>query len=481
MKPGEWILRATAGKKLDRKVAFKPSQAYGILKNPYGIWCDLHAPPREAVDETSRYERLRMDWGSEYERRWVEDHFPEAVEITPRWGLEALNATARAMCDGVRVIYQPQLWSLGDGIFGLGDLLVRDDSAPSDLGPWRYRVIEIKRSKELKDYQAVQSVFYNRILARLQGVRPASLDIVLKDGVAPIAVADYEAACDEVLATWNRLRAAIDPPELPGLDEAESPWRVYTNRTLEARRDLALFPAITSKLRPQFRDAGVKSVDELTPENVERIGGTSLARQFESWKSRRPVFKEKLEIPRRRRALYYDFETCDDIHPTVAPHVYMIGAYDAAADRFHLFTAKGPGDESRIFAEFAELVGDPRDAALYHWWRYETDQMKLVEARHPELKDRIAGIVGASVDLHKLVKESVWFGTGGYSIKDVAPFLGFRWRQKDVDGLESMVLYWEWLQDQDPAKIGRVALYNEDDCRAMAHVDRALTGVEFVS
>ena len=474
MSPDEVVRRATAGKKLDKKVAFKPSLAYAVLHNAYGVWCDLHAPRGEAVDETSQYERLRMDWGSDHERNWVEEHYPDALEITPRWGLEAVKATARAMCDGVRVIYQPQLWSLGDGLHGLGDLLVRHDDAPSDLGPWHYRVIEIKRSKELREYQAVQAVFYNRILARLQGVRPANLDIILKDGDASVAAAEYEAACDEVLATWNRLRAAVDPPELPGVDEAESPWRVFTNRTLEARRDLALFPAITPKLRPHFRDAGITSVDELTPENVARIGGPALARQYESWKSRRPVFKGKLDIPRRRRALYYDFETCDDVHPEVAPHVYMIGAYDAAADRFHLFTAKGPEDESRIFAEFADLVGDPRDAALYHWWRYETDQMKLVETRHPRLKDRLAGIIGASVDLHKLVKESVWFGTRGYSIKDVAPFLGFEWRQKDVGAFESMVLYWEWLQDRDPAKIKRVALYNEDDCRAMAHVDRAL-------
>jgi predicted RecB family nuclease len=472
--PDEVVLRATAGRKLDKLVHFKPSAAYAILHNPYGVWCDLHVPQSEAVDETARYERLRMDWGSEHERRWVQAHYTTAVEITPRWGIAAVQATARAMCAGVPVIYQPQLWSLGDGLYGLGDLIVRDDSASSDLGPWHYRVIEIKRSKELKTYQAVQAVLYNRILHRLQGYKPAGVEIVLKEGALAVAAAEYESACDSVLATWNRLRAAIDPPELPGLDEAESPWRVHTNRTLEARRDLALFPAITPKLRPQFRAAGIRSVDELTADHAERVGGPAFRRRFESWKSGKPVIAETFDIPRKARALYYDFETCDDIHPSVAPHVYMIGVFDAAADRFHLLTARGSEDEARIFTEFADLVGDPHDTALYHWWRYETEQMAKVQARHPHLAGRIRALTSASVDLHKCVKEGVYLGTRGYSIKDVAPFLGFRWRQADVNAYESMVLYWEWLQDGDPAKIARVATYNEDDCRAMAHVDRAL-------
>ncbi|GEM_PF-5540704 len=55
----------------------------------------------------------------------------------------------------------------------------------------------------------------------------------------------------------------------------------------------------------------------------------------------------------------------------------------------------------------------------------------------------------------------------------VAPFLGFHWRQEDVDGMESMVLYWEWLGGREEA-IGKVLTHNEDDCLAMVHVHRAI-------
>jgi uncharacterized protein len=472
MNAEELTRRATAGG--EQKSAFKASLTWGILQNPYGVWCDLHAPRGEAVDETSRHDKLRMDWGLEMERRWVFERHPDAVEIRPRFGLESVRATSRAMARGARAIFQPQLWSLADGLYGLGDLLVRDDSAPSDLGDWHYRVVEIKRSRELKPYQAAQAVIYNRILGRLQGVRPATVQVVLQTGSVEVPAAEHEGLCDSILATWRGLKESATPPELPGLDKAESPWRVYTNRVLQARRDLSLFPAVDADLRVKLRGLGVTTIDELTADLAEQADGATLRRQFESWKSGKPVFAGELAIPRRGRALYYDFETCDATHPTVPPHVYMIGAYDASADRFHLFTAEGPDDEAGIFARFADLVGDPDDVALYHWWRYETDQLKLVAARHPALAARIDGLARASVDLHKHVKEAVCFGTGSYSIKKVAPFLGFRWRQADVDAFESMVLYWEWLADGDDAKIARIATYNEYDCRAMAHVDKQL-------
>ena len=474
MNPEELTRRATEGG--DQKSAFKASLTWSVLQKPYELWCDLHVPRGEAVDETSRHDKLRMEWGLEMERRWVFERHPDALEIRPRFGVESVRATSRAMARGARAIFQPQLWSLADGLYGLGDLLVRDDSAPSDLGDWHYRVVEIKRSRDLKPYQAAQAVLYNRILGRLQGVRPATVTMVLQTGSMEIPAADHEPLCDSILATWRGLKDAATPPELPGVDGAESPWRVYTNRVLEERRDLSLFPAVGVDLRAKLRGLGVASVDQLTADLADAAGGETLRRQFESWKSGKPVFAGELAIPRRRRALYYDFETCDATHPSVPPHVYMIGAYDAAADRFHLFTAEGPDDEAGIFARFADLVGDPSDVALYHWWRYETDQMKLVAARHPSLAPRLEGLAGASVDLYKLVKGSVCLGTGSYSIKKVAPFLGFHWRQSDVGAFESMVLYWEWLAEGDDEKIRRIATYNEDDCRAMAHVDRALSG-----
>ena len=60
-------------------------------------------------------------------------------------------------------------------------------------------------------------------------------------------------------------------------------------------------------------------------------------------------------------------------------------------------------------------------------------------------------------------------------IKSVAPALGFHWRQKDVGAYQSMVCYWDYLDNTDLFAIDPALIYNEDDCRAMWHVDWEIT------
>ena len=64
----ELIRRATSGKKLDRHVLFRPSLVYQVLRDPFWIWCEYHAPRSEAMDETDRYDEMRWQRGIEYEQ-----------------------------------------------------------------------------------------------------------------------------------------------------------------------------------------------------------------------------------------------------------------------------------------------------------------------------------------------------------------------------------------------------------------------------
>src|SRR6185312_11201443 len=173
------VQRATGGEKFNRHRLFRPSLTYYLLKDPFWLWCEYHAPKAEAIDETTRYDELRMEHGIEHEVRWVRANFPNAVEIKPGFGFDALKNTFRAMLDGARVIYQPQLWDLRQQTYGKGDLLIRDDAAPSDLGPYHYRVVELKRSRTLREYHVQQAGFYNQNIALLQGYLPSHFTVVV--------------------------------------------------------------------------------------------------------------------------------------------------------------------------------------------------------------------------------------------------------------------------------------------------------------
>ena len=65
------VQRATGGRKFNRHALFRPSLTYYLLKDPFWVWCEYHAPKEEAVDETTRYDELRMQQGIAHEEECV--------------------------------------------------------------------------------------------------------------------------------------------------------------------------------------------------------------------------------------------------------------------------------------------------------------------------------------------------------------------------------------------------------------------------
>lgn len=479
------VQRATGGRKFNRHALFRPSLTYYLLKDPFWVWCEYHARKEEAVDETTRYDELRMQQGVEHERRWVEANFPDAVRIEPGFGFEALKNTFRAMLAGAPAIYQPQIWDLERESYGKGDLLVRDDSAPSDLGNFHYRVLELKRAAALQEYHALQAAFYNENIGRLQGFTSGELTVVLKDSSATVPYAAKEPDIQNLRASWKSLRDGSMIPETKRPPNAShSPWRHYGNKRAAEEKDLVLLAGIRKGERDKLRNAGIQRVDQLWDFRVEEISeiigdhyGAIAYSVAQAYKTGGPILKtgRRLDIPRARRLLYFDFETSDAVHPTEPPHTYLIGCYDSTRDQFVKFLARGAEDEGRIFEDFLDYVGDCRDVCLYHWTEFEIQQMRRAMGRWPALAGTLERLVSHCVDLKQVIQSAVYLPVPSFSIKSVAPALGFHWRQKDIGAYQSMVCYWDYLENRDLFAIDRAVIYNEDDCRAMWHVDLELT------
>jgi uncharacterized protein len=425
-----------------------------------------------------------MQQGVKYEKRWVKSHFPSAVEIKPSFGFEALKNTLQAMLDGAPAIYQPQLWDLARETYGKGDLLVRDDSAPSDLGPFHYHVLEIKRSQSLQRSHVLQAAFYTQNIAMLQGRVPHEVTIILRDSSENIAYEGKDKELEDARQLWRSLRDGSVMPEAKRPPNAtSSPWRLYGNKRLLDEKDLLLLAGIQKRERDKLRRAGIQKVDQLwhlrQEEVAEIIGahyGEIAFHVAQAYKLNRAIAKpgQCLEIPRAKRLLYFDFETSDAVHPTEPPHNYLIGCYDGTRDQFVKFLARGAEDEGRVFAEFLDYVGDPRDVCLYHWTDFEIHQLRRVAHRWPALLGMIEQVIEKCVDLKTAIQSAVYLPVPSFSIKCVAPALGFHWRQKDIGAYQSMVCYWDYLENRDLFAIDRALIYNEDDCKAMWHVDQEL-------
>jgi predicted RecB family nuclease len=72
-----------------------------------------------------------------------------------------------------------------------------------------------------------------------------------------------------------------------------------------------------------------------------------------------------------------------------------------------------------------------------------------------------------AVDLYlDVVKKNTEWPTNDYSIKTLAYYLGFRWRDESPSGAESIEWYHRWVDTGDVKIKERILKYNEDDCIA---------------
>lgn len=177
-----------------------------------------------------------------------------------------------------------------------------------------------------------------------------------------------------------------------------------------------------------------------------------------------------------------DVEIDLDIEWDVDGHVYLWGAYyrpapDAEPQYIHFVSWDVRDEDSeRILAEeFATWLRDVmakteaagKSICVYHYHHVEQTHMNRILG-----EDSTADIRAVLLDMLKPVQEN-FASSRGFSIKHVAPALGFEWRDEDPGGLQSQV----WLEearnaDRETAEALhlRILEYNEDDVKATAYV-----------
>lgn len=69
------------------------------------------------------------------------------------------------------------------------------------------------------------------------------------------------------------------------------------------------------------------------------------------------------------------------------------------------------------------------------------------------------------VDLYEIISKNTEWPTHDYSLKTLAKFLGFGWRDAHPSGAASIEWFERFLEGEPGAK-DRILSYNEDDCRA---------------
>jgi predicted RecB family nuclease len=108
---------------------------------------------------------------------------------------------------------------------------------------------------------------------------------------------------------------------------------------------------------------------------------------------------------------------------------------------------------------------------IYYYSKYERTIWRKLRRKYPHVatEQEVDDLFSPeqSVDLYFDVvqRKTVW-PTRDHSIKTLAIYLGFAWRDTDPSGASSIEWYHRWVETKDGSIRKRILEYNEDDCIA---------------
>jgi predicted RecB family nuclease len=459
----------------------RSSRMFSLIEDEFGTWCDFHAPREELVMEKNVYAKVRTISDYKNKESWAQTHYPDLVVIDAPSDEQSFRETLQYMANGASAIQNPYLWDLPNHEYGKANLIVKDTSHKSVFGKYHYRIIQFKQALEVKEHYAMQTALLNRILGKIQKYEPEKAIINLRHKSAEIIQKECGPKLERIIRLWNTLKDQNEPPD-PGRPPhaALPPWRVFANKYAYQKKHIMLIPAITPETRNILKENGLTDLDL-----IEQAGLSRLSRLLEppidlnvfgnavAYNHNVPVLKPnaKYDIKRAKRKLYFDFENSDDIHPKESPHTYLIGVWESG--KYTGFLANGSKEEEKIFSDFLDYIGDTSKVVLYHWTNHEVHDLKKAAKNYPKLEERIRKVIAQCVDIMKEIQKVYFLPSPSFSLKSVAPSMGFNWRQDDCDAMSAMTYYWDWLSGNKEI-IKKVLIYNEDDCYAMAHIDQFL-------
>ena len=480
------------------------SKLYDYIQCPHRVWRDAYGPQEEKIQEKNPFVELLWKKGVAHEEKVVE-RVGEYLDLREGELQDRFVRTIRAMKDGVPLIYQGVL--VYGNLKGIPDLLRRmpDGSyAPieikSGMGFEGVDEDEGEEGKPKKTY-AVQLCLYIELLNILGFSKSKKGFVIDSTGGEmgyfldqPIGKRNKQTFWEFYEETKEKVQNILNnevqnKPAMAGICKL-CPWYGSCKKWCKDNKDLTnIFYLGRSKRDMINEDLCVSKVGEMIKLDVEELlekkkkdkhflKGVAkktldkiVARADILENGKGAVLYRKLDLPKVSYELFFDIE--DD--PT-QEFVYLHGVYErnGKTERFLDFTARENSLEAeeaawkRFWKYIHSLPKD--DFAVYYYSHHEKTTYHKMQKKYPAVisPEELSGFFGNPnvIDLYKIVLSDTDWPLGSYSIKEIAQYLGFSWRDESPSGALSIQWFNQYLETKEQKDLQRILDYNEDDCKA---------------
>lgn len=475
------------------------------------------ASVRELTDLARCAHRLHLDHHGDPERRirasaslellWHEAALDEETVLDSR---HASRVDTDAPIDVRRrqtleLMHAGTPW-IAEALLDIGDLtgrvpLLAKIDQESSLGTFAYVPAVVRRTTADDGSgavvrHAIALCGFAELLEHVQGWKPSTGRVIGADGDE--RTLDLEAFRPRYREIRRRARRVLVDVERtrPALKSEcrMCGWQAHCRAQLVAADDVTLLLGVGEVERARLSAVGVMSRKALATAAAEQLeaAGVGKRRAHSLIRAARVHVTAVPEVLRTWRRPTVDVEIAYDIEDDVfEPYAYLHGLLHRFpnATRFGSpeFTARDYGELDRVCARLPETERDvwsrflervaridgKRSSCVYVYGSHERTTLRRLASKYGGA-EIIEPFIARFVDVHEIVRNTVVLPTESLSLKDVARWIGFRWRDSNPGGAESLAWWAEYARAPaaGEASRDRVLAYNEDDLRAtMAVVD----------
>ena len=478
--------------------AITASMLYDLVSCPHRVTMDLFADPAQR-DEPNPFVQLLWEKGSAYEREVIEGLAIPFTDLSMYAGDEKERLTLEAMQRGEPLIYSGRMQA--EGLLGDPDLLRKegDGYVAGDIKSGAGEEGPQNLSRPKKHY-AVQLGLYTDILERKglsAGKRGFIWDIygqeIIYDFTEPHGKRnprtlweDYQDCLAEAQAIVGKSMETL--AAYSGICKLCHWYSACISRLTDAN-DLTLIPELGRSKRDVMmeRVATIRDLAEADPAGFvvgkktifPGIGPGTLgklharAKLISAGKKAKPYLREPVTLPVADLELYFDIEV-DPMRDICYLHGFVERRdSDNDAERFVAFFAEETTAEAekKAFTEAWRYMQESQPCVIYYYSKYERTIYRKLREKYPDVctEDELEALFdpARAVDLYfDVVLKATEWPTRDFSIKTLANYLGFAWRDAHPSGAASIEWFHRWVETGDPTIRQRILDYNEDDCRA---------------
>lgn len=372
-------------------------------------------------------------------------------------------------------------WQTREIVLLASPTLLLKQPGKSIFGDWTYIPINIKLGRRPKPEYKLIGAYHAQMLAIIQNAFPERSSLVLRpQNETYINLSHWLYRTINIIFNCLKMLCLQSEPEVFISRQKCSlcHWYSHCYERAKTERHLSLVPGITPKRYETLKDLGIDSLESIAAanngkieKNIGRDIGKKLRQQARALLLDTALISSNFNLahsnllPSANIELYFDIEAEPDRNLDYLLGILLVDNVNQKQE-FYPFLAENIEEEAKVWQEFFEFVNHYPNAPIFHFSAYEVDTIKRLARLYGTPKMPTKELVSRCVDLHHWVTSSVVLPVESYSLKSLANWLGFQWRESTASGDQSVCWYDNWLRTRDRTLLNAILSYNEDDCYA---------------